>query len=57
MATTKFKVQHEPVSYRGRLYAPGEEFEAKEADARGWLQAGYVEEVKSPSKKRTRKRG
>ncbi len=37
-----FKVQAEPVSYKGRLYAAGETFEATEEEAAGWRQAGYV---------------
>ncbi len=42
MAT--FKVQAEPVSFKGKLYAAGETFEATEQEAAGWLQAGYVKE-------------
>jgi len=48
MAT--FSVQAEPVSFKGRLYSAGETFEASEAEAAGWLQAGFVKKVK-PKKK------
>jgi len=40
-----FKVQSEPVSFKGRLYMPGESFDATEQEAQGWLQAGYVKKA------------
>lgn len=45
-----FTVQAEQVSYKGRLYAPGESFDATEQEAAGWVQAGYVKKA-APAKK------
>jgi hypothetical protein len=47
----KFQVQSEPVSFKGRLYAAGETFEASEQEAAGWLQAGYVKKQVKPKSK------
>jgi len=48
-----FKVQAEPVSFKGKLYSVGETFEATEQDAAGWLQAGYVVKARvKPTKKK-----
>ncbi len=48
-----YKVQSEQVSYKGKLYAPGESFDATEQEAAGWLQAGYVKKA-APKKKSER---
>ena len=45
-----FQVQAEPVSFKGRLCAPGEVIEASEQEAAGWLQADYVKKA-APAKK------
>jgi hypothetical protein len=39
---SKFNVLKEPVSYKHRIYQPGETLEAKHEDMEGFLQAGYV---------------
>ena len=52
---SEFKVLKEPVSYKHRIYQPGETLEAKkDEDMEGFLQAGYVGIVKKPSASRRR---
>jgi hypothetical protein len=52
-----FTVLKEPVSYNGRIYQPGETFEArKDEDMEGFLQAGYVAAAESRPKRRSTKK-
>jgi hypothetical protein len=43
---SKYEVQDAPVAFGDRMYSKGEVLEASEEQMRGFLQAGYVKEVK-----------
>lgn len=54
--TTKVKVAGNfQVSYAGKQYGPGETAEVPRQLAKNWLLWGWVEEVKSSGRSRTRK--
>ena len=53
---SQFKVLKEPVSYKHRIYQPGETLEARDEDMEGFLQAGYVAAADGRPKRRTAKK-
>lgn len=44
------------VNHKGRVYGPGEEFDAPEDAAGSWLKAGIVSEVKARAKPKAKPR-
>ena len=53
--TKRYRVRESTqVAYDARVYAEGEQLEAPEGVAREWLTLGYVEEVESRAKRKSK---